>query len=111
MAKFEQLWRNERTLQAVLDNVSDGVLTYDRDLHITGINRAGEAILGYSADGIVGHDCREVFRCGVCDPGCGFAVALANLQPVSNSTVRIHTVEGLERLALIRTTPIQNKQG
>ena len=68
MAKFVQLWENERTLQAVLDNISDGVLTYDRDLRITGINRAAEEILGYSGADIVGRGCREVFRCGVCDP-------------------------------------------
>ena len=111
MAKFENLWQNEQTLQAVLDTISDGVLTYDHDLLITGINRAAEEILGYSGDQVVGRHCREVFRCGVCDPGCGFAVALSNLQPTANSTVRIHTAEGLERLALIHTTPIQNKQG
>ena len=111
MAKFEQLWRNERTLQAVLDNISDGVVTYDRDLRITGINRAAEEILGYPGEDVVGRECRDVFRCGVCDPGCGFMVALSNLRPVSNSTVRIHTAEGMERLALIHTTPIQDGQG
>ena len=111
MAKFVQLWENERALQAVLDNISDGVLTYDRDLRITGINRAAEEILGYSGADIVGRSCREVFRCEVCDPGCGFAVALSTLQPVSNATVRIHTAEGTERLALIHTTPIEDGQG
>ena len=111
MAKFEDLWRSERTLEAVLDNISDGVLTYDHDLRITGVNRAAVEILGYPAEDIVGHDCREVFRCEACDPGCGFAVALANMRPVSNSTVRIHTVEGMERLALIHTTPVQDREG
>ena len=111
MSKFDPLWRNERTLEAVLDNISDGVLTYDRDLRITGVNRAAEEILGYSADEIVGGQCKDVFRCGVCEPGCGFAVALASPQPVANSTVRIHTAEGRERLALIHTAPIHNPSG
>jgi len=94
-----------------LDNISDGVLTYDRDLRITGVNRAAEEILGYSADEIVGGQCKDVFRCGVCEPGCGFAVALASQQPRVNSTVRIHTAEGRERLALIHTAPIHNPSG
>ena len=111
MSKFDPLWRNERTLEAVLDNISDGVLTYDRDLRITGVNRAAEEILGYSADEIVGGQCKDVFRCGVCEPGCGFAVALSSPQPVANSTVRIHTAEGRERLALIHTAPIHNPSG
>ena len=111
MSKFDPLWRKERTLEAVLDNISDGVLTYDRDLRITGVNRAAEEILGYSADEIVGGQCKDVFRCGVCEPGCGFAVALASQQPVANSTVRIHTAEGRERLALIHTAPIHNPSG
>src|SRR3989304_2258861 len=77
MAKFDDLWRNEQTLQAVLDNISDGVLTYNRDLNITGVNRAAVEILGYPAEEIVGKHCTDVFRCGVCDPGCGFAMAWA----------------------------------
>ncbi len=69
MSKFVPLWRQEHTLEAVLDSISDGVLTYDRDLRITGVNRAAEEILGYSADEIVGGQCKEVFRCGICEPG------------------------------------------
>ena len=111
MSKFDPAWRQARTLEAVLDNISDGVLTYDRDLRITGVNRAAEDILGYSADEIVGGQCKEVFRCGVCEPGCGFGVALASQQTVTNSTVRIHTAEGRERLAVINTAPIKNENG
>ncbi len=111
MSKFDPLWCQERTLEAVLDNISDGVLTYDRDLRITGVNRAAEEILGYSADEIVGGQCKEVFRCGVCEPECGFGVALASQQNVANSTVRIHTAQGQERLAVINTAPIKNENG
>lgn len=110
MAKFDDLWRNEQTLQAVLDHISDGVLTYDRDMRITGVNRAAEEILGYAAEDMVGQHCRDVFRCGICEPGCGFTVALENQQP-GQSTVRLHTAEGQERLAVVHTAPIQNGRG
>ena len=111
MAKFDDLWRNEQTLQAVLDSISDGVLTYNSDLNVTGVNRAAVEILGYPADEIVGKHCTDVFRCGVCDPGCGFAIALASQQPSAHSTVRLHTAEGRERLAVIHTSPIHDPQG
>ncbi len=111
MAKFDPIWRTEQTLEAVLDNISDGVLTYDRNQRITGINRAAEEMLGYSAEAIVGGQCSDVFRCGVCDPGCGFGVALASQQPLFNSTVRIHTADGRERLALVHTAPIHTGDG
>ena len=89
MAVFAPSWKQEHTLEAVLDSISDGVLTYDRDLQITGMNRAAAEILGCSAGEIVGGRCRDVFRCGVCEPGCGFEVALANKQTVANTTVRL----------------------
>src|SRR3990172_871448 len=111
MAKFDDLWRNEQTLQAVLDSISDGVLTYNSDLNVTGVNRAAVEILGYPADEIVGKHCTDVFRCGVCDPGWGFSIALASQQPSAHSTVRLHTAEGRERLAVIHTSPIHDPQG
>src|SRR3990172_3076420 len=111
MANFDQMWRNERMLEAVLDHISDGVLTYDRDLNITGVNKAAQEILGYPAEEIVGKTCTDVFRCGVCEPGCGFSIALASQQPSVNSTVRIHTADGRERLAMIQTAPIQDGNG
>ncbi|OFV98485.1 MAG: hypothetical protein A3F68_06970 [Acidobacteria bacterium RIFCSPLOWO2_12_FULL_54_10] len=111
MAKFDELWSNAATLQAVLDNVSDGVLTYSPDLVITGVNRAAVEILGFSPEFIVGRHCSEVFRCGTCEPGCGFSVALTTMHRSANSTVRIHTADGAERLAIIHTSPIQNPSG
>ena len=98
-------------LEAVLDHISDGVLTYDPDLNITGVNKAAQEILGYPAEEIVGKTCTDVFRCGVCEPGCGFSIALASQQPSVNSTVRIHTADGRERLAMIQTAPIQDGNG
>ncbi len=107
----DSFWRQASTLDAILDSVSDGVLTYDADFRIISANRAALEILGYSAEEVIGRHCREVFRCGQCEPGCGFAVTLSTRMPRSNTTVKIHTADGQERLAVINTSVLQSPEG
>ena len=104
-------WRQTTTLDAILDSVSDGILTYDSDFRITNANRAALEMLGYSAEEILGRYCRDVFRCDSCDPGCGFAVTLSAQTPRSNSTVKIHTAGGQELLAVINTSVLTSPEG
>jgi PAS domain S-box-containing protein len=103
--------QREGTLEAILDTVSDGILTYDADFRITSVNRAALEILGYSADEVLGRHCREVFRCGQCEPGCGFSVTLSRKSSRSNSTVKLHTASGQERLAIVNTSVLTAPDG
>jgi PAS domain S-box-containing protein len=99
-------WNKTGVLAAVFDQLSDGLVLYDPDLVITGVNKAAENLFGMTAEEMVGKNCRDVFRCGVCEPGCGMLVGLN--QPLSGpySTVRLHTASGQERLAVIRTSQV-----
>jgi transcriptional regulator with PAS, ATPase and Fis domain len=63
-----------------------------------------------SSDEMVGKSCREVFRCGKCESGCGMLLGMEQMQ-VPNCTVRLHTASGQERMAIIRTTQITNDHG
>ena len=104
-------WQRSSILAAIFDHVSDALVLYDRDLKITGVNRAAEDLFGISADEMVGRSCRDVFRCGICEPGCGMLVGLSQANTVPNCTVRLHTDNGRERLAVMRTVQLYGDDG
>jgi PAS domain S-box-containing protein len=104
-------WRQADVLEAVFDQLSDALVLYDRDLTITGVNRAAERLFGFEAEELVGRNCREVFRCTLCESGCGLLEGLNQAAAVPHSTVRLHTDDGRERLVLIRTAQVHNGDG
>jgi two-component system, NtrC family, response regulator AtoC len=104
-------WQNSHLLTAVFNQLSDALIIYDSNLRISGVNQAAERLFGLSSEEMVGRDCRDVFKCGVCEPGCGVLVGIQQAPSVSRSTVRLHTDNGRERLAVISTTQIYNDQG
>src|SRR5436190_15621453 len=104
-------WQRAPVLEAVFDQISDALVLYDRDMIITGVNRAAEKLFGISSDEMIGKSCRDVFRCGVCEPGCGMLVGLNQGPSVPNGTVRLHTDNGRERLALMHTSHLYDAGG
>jgi PAS domain-containing protein len=69
-------WQRPDVLTAVFDKLSDAIVLYDKDLTITGVNRAAERLFEMSADEMVGNSCRSVFKCGQCDTGCGMLMGI-----------------------------------
>lgn len=98
-------------LSAVFDQLSDALIIYDSKLRITAVNQATERLFGIHSDDMIGRDCREVFKCGECEPGCGVLVGIQQMPSVNRSTVKIHTDNGRERLALISTTQFYDENG
>ena len=110
MSKLIPEWRKATVLEAVFDKLTDAIVLYDTSRVITGVNAAAERLFEMSSDDMVGRHCREVFRCGQCEQGCGMILGLE--QPsVPNCTVRLHTASGRERLAIIRTTQVYDESG
>jgi PAS domain S-box-containing protein len=56
--------------QAILNSISDGVLTVNRDLIITSFNRAAETITGVPSAEAAGRKCYEVMRAEICESRC-----------------------------------------
>lgn len=50
----------------ILDNVTDGVFTVDRDLNITSFNRALVKITGYTQEEALSQKCYDIFRTEMC---------------------------------------------
>src|SRR5271157_2684431 len=111
MPRLMPKWQQAHVLETVFDQLSDALVLYDNSHSITGMNRAAERLFGVAADEMVGHNCREVFRCSECEPCCGLAEGLVAGQAVPHGMVRLHTDDGRERLVLIRTSQISNGDG
>jgi len=111
MSKLAPQWQQANVLEAVFDQLSDGLVLYNADLKITGVNRAAENLFGMSADAMIGRSCSDVFRCSICDSACGMLVGLEETAAVPNGTVLLRTAGGQERLALIRTAQLFGDDG
>lgn len=110
MSKLFEQWQRTNLMEAVFDHLSDALIIYDHRRVITGVNRSAERLFGMTADEMVGRECNEVFRCGQCEPGCGVLISLDHGH-TPNGTIRLHTDNGRERLAVIRTSPIFTDEG
>lgn len=111
MPKLLPQWQSTNLLEAVFDQLSDALVLYDSRRVITGVNSAAEKLFGMTAEEMIGKECNQVFRCGICESGCGLLVSLNNGPHSTNGTIRLHTDNGRERLAVIRTAPIHDLSG
>jgi PAS domain S-box-containing protein len=111
MSKITSHWQSTRALEAVFDQLSEAVVLYDKHLRIAGVNPAAEKLFGMSSEEMLGRNCREVFRCTTCENECGMIEGLHQAEGSPLNTVRLHTDNGRERLAVIRTAPIYSDTG
>ena len=111
MSKLMPQWRRTDVIEAVFDQLSDGLVLYDRDLTIAGVNRMAENLFGMTSEEMVGKSCLDVFRCGMCEPACGMALGVNHNPSFPNTTIVLRTPAGQERLALIRTCQLYGPDG
>jgi PAS domain S-box-containing protein len=72
--------------EAILESISEGVFTVDRNWRITSFNRAAEAITGISREEAYGRYCSEVFRSNMCETDCALRKTLKTGRPVIGKT-------------------------
>jgi len=111
MSKLTPGWQSTSVLESVFDQLSDALILYDPEFRITGVNRSAEKLFGMSSEELLGKHCQEIFKCTLCEPGCGVLVGL-NQPPASpNCTVRLHTENGMERLVVMKTSQMFDEDG
>jgi PAS domain S-box-containing protein len=111
MSKLTPGWQKTSVLESVFDQLTDALVLYDPEFRITGVNRSAEKLFGISSEELLGKHCQDVFKCSLCEPGCGVLVGLNQHPAAPHSTVRMHTANGMERLVVMRTTQMYDSEG
>lgn len=78
----------------ILDSITDGVFTVDREWRVTSFNRAAEEVTGVPGEQAVGRYCWEVFRANICETDCALRQTLETGNPVVNKAVYIVNAAG-----------------
>ena len=96
----------------ILDSVTDGVFTVDKDLKITSFNKALEKITGYTAGEVMEKQCSEVFGSEICGTeGCPMAMAIHSGLSPSIQNLKIKNREGSEVPVNIVATALTDNGG
>lgn len=66
----------------ILESISDGVFTVDKDWKITSFNRAAEKITGVQRTEAIGQNCFEVFKSNMCEEDCPLRKTMETGSPV-----------------------------
>src|ERR1051325_7388028 len=111
MSKLTPGWQRTSVLESVFDQLSDALVLYDPDFRITGVKPAAEKLFGMASEGMLGKHCQDIFKCSLCEPGCGVLVGINQSPAAPNCTVRLNTENGMERLVVMRTNQMYNDDG
>jgi len=95
----------------ILDSISDGVFTVDKNWRITSFNKAAETITGIKNTDAVGSQCSYVFRASICECGCALRHTMETGKPVTNKAIYIVRADGVKVPVSISTALLRDRDG
>ena len=97
--------------EAILESISDGVFTVDRQWRVTSFNRAAEEITNIPREEAIGRLCSEVFRSNMCETECALRKTFKSGRPVIGKTGYIIDAEGGRIPISLSTAVIRDEKG
>ena len=97
--------------QLILDSLSEGVCTVDRDWTITNFNRAAQEMTGVSGEDAIGLTFGEIFRCEVCQCTSLLSGVMAKGEFVHDVHTQINDGKGDPMPVALNAAPFRNRQG
>jgi len=95
----------------ILDSITDGVFTVDKEWRITSFNKAAEQITGISKNEAIGKQCSDVFRASVCESDCVLRNTMNTGKPVLCRTIYIVNAEGEKISVSVSTALLKDNSG
>ncbi|MCK4453276.1 sigma 54-interacting transcriptional regulator, partial [candidate division WOR-3 bacterium] len=89
-----ELYTENARLIAILNSITDGVLTVDNEWRITSFNPAAEMITGYRAENVMGRQCHEIFKSEKCKENCPLKRTMKTQMPVYDYEMEIINANG-----------------
>jgi PAS domain S-box-containing protein len=100
-----------KRFEAVIQSISEGIFTVDRDWRITCFNRAAEEITGIPRSEALGQRCYEVLHSDLCKDACVIQYTIDTGRPVVNLTVHITNRDGIKIPVSISTALFRDIKG
>ena len=97
--------------EAILESISDGVFTVDREWRVTSFNRAAEEITGVSRAEALGRHCSEVFRSSMCGEDCALRRTLQTGKPIIGKAGYIVNGDGRRIPISVSTAVLRDSDG
>jgi len=101
----------EKRRDTLLDSITEGVFTVDREWRITSFNRAAETITGIPKDRALGQPCKDILRASICEGNCALQETIETGTPVVCKTVNIVDATGKRRPVSISTAILKSSCG
>jgi PAS domain S-box-containing protein len=98
-------------LRIILDSITEGVFTINKDRVITSFNQAAESITGFSREEAIGKKCFEVFQADICQESCALARTLKTGKNVVDLPVNILDAGGRVIPISVTTAVLKDNQG
>jgi PAS domain S-box-containing protein len=95
----------------ILDAISEGVFTIDKDFCIIEFNKTAERITGWKREDVIGKRCKDIFRSNICDSNCMLARSVSCLMRLSSQRVFIKTATGRTIPISIASAPLFDENG
>ena len=100
---------NEKDI--ILDSITDGVFTVDKEWRITSFNRAAEHITGVKREEAVGQPCSYVFRASICEGQCALRRTMRSGKSITNLPVYFLRADGTKVPVSISTALLRDTDG
>ncbi|HOG49125.1 MAG TPA: sigma 54-interacting transcriptional regulator [Lentisphaeria bacterium] len=96
---------------SILESISDGVFTVDKDFRITYLNRSAEEMILVDREEAIGRFCCEVFRSNLCEGACALRRTLEQGKPIIDLSCFIINNEGRRLPISISTAVLRDRDG
>ena len=100
-----------RLFGIILDSITDGVFTVDREWRITSFNRAAERITAIPRDQAIGQPCHDVFHANICMAACALRHTIETGEPVVDQLIDIVDARGRRIPIRISTAVLRDGHG
>lgn len=89
-----KLYKDNARLIAILQSITDGVLTIDMEWRVTSFNPAAEKITGFNAEEVIGKHCYEVLQSKTCNEDCPLRKTMKTKTPIYDYEIEIINARG-----------------